>query len=104
MTDRAAIYTRINHTDAKRYGDVTTNRQLAGCATYCVDRGYTVEDAHIFTEVSQARAGAERPVFDALRAAMRSGAVDVVVAQNHTRFGRQQHPHLTFYFSWPAPA
>jgi hypothetical protein len=96
MAERAAIFTRINHSDAKRYGDVTTNRQLAACATYCVDRGYTVEDAHIYTEVSQARAGAHRPVFDALRAAMRSGAFDVVVALNHTRLTLTMYADIEF--------
>src|SRR5258706_3053624 len=74
---RAAIYCRVS--SSKQEDNTSLGEQQEGCVDWCAARTYTLDPRHTFIEVGQGDDYFVRPAFQALRAAMRAGALDVVV-------------------------
>jgi site-specific DNA recombinase len=100
---RGAIYVRVstkplagtpdtgNGTGAD--GGTSLETQEDACHAYSMAQGITLDAAHVYREVHSGAELWERPALTALRAAMRAGDVDVIVAYAVDRLSRNQH-HL----------
>jgi site-specific DNA recombinase len=100
MYRRGAIYVRVSTKSQAGTLDTSTGdggtsleTQEDACAAYCAAQGITLDSSHVYREVHSGAELWERPALTALRAAMRAGAVDVIVAYAVDRLSRNQH-HL----------
>ena len=84
---RAAIYVRTA-TQGQMPADDPLTRQERACRAYAAAQGYTVEDRDVYRDVAAGLALEGRPGLDALRAAVRGGAVTCVVAETPDRLSR----------------
>jgi site-specific DNA recombinase len=84
---RAAIYVRVS-TSGQEDDGTSLQSQLEHCRAYAVDNGYQVDQNHIYREVYTGSELWERPKLSDMRAAVRDGAVDVVVAYAIDRLSR----------------
>lgn len=87
---RAAVYPRCS--DPKLKDSATLESQTDDITKYCKDKGYILEDKHIYPEAESAyyKSYRERPQFQKLLAAARCGEFDVVVVQAYSRLSRRQ--------------
>jgi site-specific DNA recombinase len=83
---RAAIYIRVSSKNQEKGYSLET--QLKGCKEYCEERGYSVEDRHIYSETMTGVIYREREILNALRAAARRKEFDVVVVYDVDRLSR----------------
>ena len=97
---RGAIYIRVSTksqagTPDNGNGDGGTSleTQEDACQAYSMAQSITVDATHVYREVHSGAELWERPALTALRAAMRAGDVDVIVAYAVDRLSRNQH-HL----------
>src|SRR5258707_9015810 len=74
-------------------GGTSLETQEAACQAYCEAQGITVAAPRVYREVHSGAELWERPALTALRAAMRAGDVEVIVAYAVDRLSRNQH-HL----------
>ncbi len=94
-TARAAIYTRVS--TAKQGEEGTSLDTHEGRArAYCAERGYAVDEGHVYRETHTGADLFERPKLAALREAIRRREVDVVVAFALDRITRDQ-AHLHYF-------
>jgi DNA invertase Pin-like site-specific DNA recombinase len=84
---RAAIYCRAA-TLGQVDGPAALDAQEAACRAYATGRGYQVAARHVYREIGGAARLTGRPRLDALRAAVRAGEVQAVVAQRPDRLCR----------------
>src|SRR3712207_897690 len=84
---RAAIYVRVSSIQQEQDGS-SLDSQEAACRAYAEQLGYTVVAVH--RETFSGGSFHERPLLGELRLAVRSGAVDVVVAYAVDRVSRDQ--------------
>jgi site-specific DNA recombinase len=85
-TPRAVIYTRVSSQGQEDNASLAT--QEARCRTYADEHGYHV--VGIFTDVHTGAQYRERSGLTALRAEVRAGAVDIVLAFALDRLSRNQ--------------
>jgi site-specific DNA recombinase len=85
---RAAIYVRVSTTDQEEGTSLGTQEQR--CRLYAEAHGYLVDERYIYREVFTGAALHQRPMLSQLRAAVRSGEVDVLVCYALDRLSRDQ--------------
>jgi site-specific DNA recombinase len=97
---RGAIYVRVSTKaqagaadNGNGDGGTSLETQEEACQASCAAQGITVDAAHVYREVPRGGELWERPALTALRAAMRAGDVDIIVAYAVDRLSRNQH-HL----------
>jgi site-specific DNA recombinase len=83
---RAAIYIRVSTKNQEKGYSLET--QLEGCKKYCQERGYIVEEIHIYRETMTGVIYREREILNKLRAAARRKEFDVVVVYDVDRLSR----------------
>src|SRR5258707_4711752 len=100
MNRRGAIYVRVSTKaqagaadNGNGDGGTSLETQEEACQASCAAQGITVDAAHVYREVHSGGELWERPALTALRAAMRAGDVDIIVAYAVDRLSRNQH-HL----------
>lgn len=84
---RAAIYTRVSTLGQEEEGS-SLDTQLEACVRHAVEKGYAVDDAHIYREVYTGTELWARPRLTVLRDAIRDHQVDVLVAYAIDRLSR----------------
>ncbi len=84
---RAAIYTRVSTAGQEEDGS-SLGTQEARCRQYAAERGYTVEEAHVYRETHSGLELWQRRQLTTLREAVRRHEVEVVVAYAIDRLSR----------------
>ena len=84
---RAAIYVRVSTAGQEQDG-TSLETQEAACRRYAAERGYTVDESHVYREVHTGVELWERPQLTRLREAIRRREVDLVVAYAIDRLAR----------------
>ena len=84
-TVRAAIYARFS---CEKQRDASIEDQLEACTLYCEDRGYRI--CAQYTDYAMSGRSDDRPQFQMMLEAARTGAFDVVVVWSMNRFARNQ--------------
>src|SRR5947199_8202286 len=84
---RAAIYVRVSSTAQEEDG-TSLETQEAACRRYAADRGYSVDDVHLFREVHTGGELWERKQLAHLRDAVRRRHVGIVLAYANDRLTR----------------
>jgi site-specific DNA recombinase len=84
---RCAIYVRVSTGKQEEEGTSLASQEQA-CREYAAQHGYTVDEARVYREVHTGTELWERPQLTALRAAMRTKALDVVVVYAIDRLSR----------------
>jgi site-specific DNA recombinase len=83
---RAAIYVRVSSTQQEEGTSLET--QLERCHAYAAERGYVVDEEHIYREVFSGTELWERPQLTRMREAVRAGDVAMVIAYAIDRLSR----------------
>lgn len=85
---RVAIYARSATTSEQ--GDVPSSidQQVAACRLYCSEKGYSIDERHIYQEVSSGAEYEGRPQLTALRLAARNHEFEVLVLPRYDRLAR----------------
>ena len=86
--NRAAIYCRVSSSGQETDGS-SLQTQEAKCREYAAQRDYSVDEAHVYREVYSGTELWNRPQLTRLRDAVRSGAVNVVIAYDIDRLSRE---------------
>ena len=86
---RAAIYCRVS-TPGQELDGTSLETQEAACRAFAADRGYLVDEAHVYREVFSGAALHERRRLAELRSAARASAIDRVVCHAVDRLSRNQ--------------
>lgn len=86
-TKRAAIYVRVS-SRAQEEDGTSLDTQEAAARRQATDRGYALDDAHVYREVHTGTELWERPQLTALRESVRRRAVDVVIVYAIDRLSR----------------
>ncbi len=84
---QAAIYCRVSTAGQEEEG-TSLATQEARCRQYAIEHGYVVDEVHVYREVHTGTELWERPQLTMLRAAMRAGAVGVIIAYAIDRLSR----------------
>jgi len=84
----AAIYVRVS-TAAQEEDGTSLDTQEAACRRYATERGWSVDDAHVYREQFSGYTR-ERPLLSQLRTALRDKEVDAVVIYAIDRLSRNQ--------------
>src|SRR4051794_25948414 len=82
---KAAIYARVSTEDQKK--NFSLPSQIKECRAYAEEHGFTVEDAHVFTE-SYTGNSLERPELDNLRTLASTRVLSTVVVLDLDRLSR----------------
>src|SRR5262245_56141723 len=85
----AAIYTRVSTREQEDEGTSLISQEVA-CRAFAAERGYTVDERHIYRETFSGAKLWERPALSAMREAVRGGAVGAIVAYALDRLSREQ--------------
>ncbi len=83
----AAIYIRVSSEKQEENYSLETQRE--GCLQYARERGYVVEERHIYQEVKTGAIYRERLVLTALRAAARRREFTIVIVYDLDRLSRE---------------
>ena len=84
---RAAIYARVSTERQERYQ--TIDSQLAALRAWAVAQGHGLADEHVFRDEAYSGSRLDRPGLDALRDAVRDGAVGIVAVLSPDRLARK---------------
>ena len=84
---RAAIYVRVSTGQQEEEGS-SLETQEERCRAFATERGYDLDEEHVYREVHTGVELWERPELTALREAVRRRDVDVVVAYAIDRLSR----------------
>src|SRR4051794_20163325 len=84
---RAAIYVRVS-TGAQEEEGTSLGTQERACREYAAERGYVVDEAHVYREVHTGTELWERPELTRLRDHIKGGEVHAVVAYAVDRLAR----------------
>src|SRR5260221_4901617 len=100
MNRRGAIYVRVSTKsqagaadNGNGDGGTSLETQEEACQAACAAQGIVLDALHVYREVHSGAELWEQPALTVLRAAMRAGEVDVIVAYAVDRLSRNQH-HL----------
>ena len=85
---RAAIYVRVS-TKKQDEDGYSLDSQVDHCLRLCAERGYEVNESHIFREVMTGAIYRERQILGRMRAAARNHEFDVVVIYDFDRLARE---------------
>src|SRR5215217_2096471 len=88
QSQRCAIYCRVSSEGQEDNSSLST--QEVACRRYAAERGYVVDELHVYSEVHTGAEIFERPQMSNLRAAIRAHQIDVVVAHALDRLTRIQ--------------
>src|SRR4051794_37952563 len=84
---RAALYARVSTERQERYQP--SDGQLAALRAWAATQGHAVADEHVFRDEGYSGSRLDRPGLDALRDAVRDGAVQQVAALTPDRLARK---------------
>jgi site-specific DNA recombinase len=84
---RAALYARVSTERQERCQ--TIDSQLAALRAWAADHGHALADEHVFRDEGYSGSRLDRPGLDALRDAVRDGAVGVVAVLTPDRLARK---------------
>jgi site-specific DNA recombinase len=84
---RAAISARVSTERQERQQTITS--QLAALQTWCETAGHELSEAHIFRDEGYSGGRLDRPGLDALRDAVRDGAIDMIGVVSPDRLARK---------------
>jgi site-specific DNA recombinase len=84
---RAALYARVSTERQER--QQTIDSQLAALRAWVADHGHALADEHVFRDEGYSGGRLDRPGLDALRDAVRDGAVEVVAVPTPDRLARE---------------
>ncbi len=84
----AAIYCRVSSQGQEDNASLPT--QDAACRRHAAERGYAVDEAHMYREVHSGAELWERPKLTALREALRGGEISAVICYALDRLSRKQ--------------
>lgn len=87
----AAIYCRVSSVQQEENANLPTQEEA--CRAYCELHGYVIPEGQSYRETHSGADLWGRPALTRLRAAMRAGEIDVIVAYAVDRLSRDQH-HL----------
>lgn len=91
MRKRAAIYARTAISQKPEGGDFALADQVRQCQLYCHERGYTVEERHIYSESGSGSVDPRKhPRYASLHEATRHHEFDTVVLVSLDRLSRNQ--------------
>lgn len=91
LPHRAAIYCRVSSAQQEENASLPTQEEA--CRAFCAQHGYTIPEGQTYRETHSGADLWGRPALTSLRAAMRAGEIDVIVAYAVDRLSRDQH-HL----------
>jgi site-specific DNA recombinase len=94
-TRTAAIYTRVSSSVQEKDGASLETQELS-CRTYAVDRGYVIDEIHVYRETYTGVVFDERPRLSALRTAIGRREVDRVVVHAIDRLSRDPE-HMGYF-------
>ena len=84
---RAAVYARVSTERQER--QQTIEGQLAALRAWAVEQGHDLAAEHVFRDEGYSGARLDRPGLDALRDAVRDGAVEIVAVLTPDRLARK---------------
>lgn len=84
---RAALYARVSTERQERFQ--TIDSQLAALRAWAADGGHALADEHVFRDEGYSGGRLDRPGLDALRDAVRDGAVGIVAVLTPDRLARK---------------
>lgn len=84
---RAAAYPRVSSTGQEQDGTSLESQERA-IRAYCTERGYTLDEEHVYREVHTGVELWERPKLTEMRSAARDRRIDVIVAYAVDRLAR----------------
>src|SRR5688572_25075934 len=84
---RAALYARVSTERQERYQ--TIDGQLAALRAWAATGGHVVADEHVFRDEGYSGSRLDRPGLDALRDAVRDGAIEIVAVLSPDRLARR---------------
>jgi site-specific DNA recombinase len=84
---RAAVYARVSTERQERFQ--TIDSQLAALRAWAADHGHALAEEHVFRDEGYSGSRLDRPGLDALRDAVRDGAVGVVAVLTPDRLARK---------------
>src|SRR4051794_23038686 len=84
---RAALYARVSTERQERYQ--TIDSQLTALRAWAATQGHAVADEHVFRDEGYSGSRLDRPGLDALRDAVRDGAVGIVAVLTPDRLARK---------------
>ena len=84
---RAALYARVSTERQERFQ--TIDSQLAALRTWAASQGHVLADEHVFRDEGYSGSRLDRPGLDALRDAVRDGAVGIVAVLTPDRLARK---------------
>ena len=85
MTDSAAIYARVS--TAQQEDGTSLDTQIAACLALAGERGWQVDQPHIFREQASG-ADQERPLLTQLRRLVRLGTLNTIIVHSPDRLSR----------------
>lgn len=85
---RAAIYARVSTLQQEDNSSLQTQEE--GCRCAAPERGYTIDEAHVYRDIESGRLLYERPAVLALRDAIHRHAIDAVLVYDLDRLVRDQ--------------
>ncbi|QNG37417.1 hypothetical protein F1C76_13225 [Geodermatophilaceae bacterium NBWT11] len=83
---RAAIYTRVSTLD--QVSGTSLDDQLDRCRAEVANRGWALDERHVYREEGESGAKHSRPALDRMLAEVRGGRVDALVVTKLDRLGR----------------
>ena len=84
---RAAVYARVSTERQERYA--TIDSQLAALRAWVAAGGHVLADEHVFRDEGYSGSRLDRPGLDALRDAVRDGAIGMVAVLTPDRLARK---------------
>lgn len=84
---RAAIYARYSSENQR---PESIEDQVAACRRLAKERGFTVLDEHIYADEAKSGARKDRAALNALAAAAKGGAFDVVLVDDLSRLAESR--------------
>jgi len=84
---RAAVYARVSTERQER--QQTIDSQLAALRAWACERGHQLAEEHVFRDEGYSGGRLDRPGLDALRDAVRDGAVGLVAVLSPDRLARR---------------
>src|SRR4029453_17613634 len=86
---KVAIYCRVSTVSQEEEG-TSLDTQEARCRQYAIAKGYQIDEQHVYRETYSGAELWERPRLTLLRAALRQGAVQGIIAYAIDRLSRDR--------------
>src|SRR5437868_22360 len=92
----AAVYCRVSSLRQAEEG-LSLPEQEKRCRDFAAQRGWDLDDRHVYTERGVSGTKQSRPALDALLLAVEAGEVDAVVTPKIDRLGRSAAHNLELF-------